>query len=178
MTAPTANLRHVADARTRPIRREEGTPAFCRDMDATCARCGARMSTDPRHIAEAMSVSDDSSIFLSPRSHPRVGLETVGALLAPDSPILRRDWDAICAELGLSPREIQVGRAILANMPDSRIAATLGISVHTVHTHLERMYRKLKCNNRYQVALVFFAAFVRRANGAPFPAPTSTHLPG
>ena len=70
-------------------------------------------------------------------------------------------WHAIVRSLGLSTREAEIARLLLAD--DSRedtIAATLAISPHTVHTHLERLYRKLGVSSRTQVVARMFHQYV------------------
>jgi len=58
------------------------------------------------------------------------------------------EWDAIVREASLSPREIEILRHIFDDEKESVIAAALGVSPHTVHTHLERLYRKLGVSGR------------------------------
>ncbi len=72
-------------------------------------------------------------------------------------------WEALKIELVLSPREVQIAQAILQDQKELAIAQKLGISHHTVHTHLERLYRKLRVNSRIElvVRLVEFANTLR-----------------
>lgn len=42
----------------------------------------------------------------------------------------------------------------------ARIAMTLNISQHTVHTHIERLYRKLNVNSRSELLVRVFGEFV------------------
>lgn len=53
---------------------------------------------------------------------------------------------------GLSPREADVLRHLVQGSTYSEIAAVLGISPKTVGRHLEKIYRKLGCNNRHAAA--------------------------
>jgi DNA-binding CsgD family transcriptional regulator len=74
-------------------------------------------------------------------------------------------WNAIIRSLGLSTREAEIARLLLAD--DSRedsIAAALKISRHTVHTHLERLYRKLRVSSRSQVVARLFSEYVTLAD--------------
>lgn len=59
----------------------------------------------------------------------------------------------LARRLSLSPREVEVARGVLLDEKEFAIALNLGISVHTVHTHLERMYRKLGVSSRLQLAV-------------------------
>lgn len=75
-------------------------------------------------------------------------------------------WDAIVTSLHLSDRESQVVRCLLRDEPESVIADELRISPHTVHSHLERLYRKLHARSRCQVVIRIFEAYVRNAERA------------
>lgn len=61
-------------------------------------------------------------------------------------------WRDLAGALRLSGRESQIVQAVFDDRKESAIAADLGISTHTVHSHLERLYRKLHVSSR--VALV------------------------
>jgi DNA-binding CsgD family transcriptional regulator len=74
-------------------------------------------------------------------------------------------WLAIVALLRLSGRESQILRCILNDEPDAVIADHLGISPHTVHTHVERLYRKLGVKSRCQTTVRVFAEYVRLEQG-------------
>jgi DNA-binding NarL/FixJ family response regulator len=74
----------------------------------------------------------------------------------------REAWLAIADSLQLSEREAQVVGLLLRDESESGIATQLGISTHTVHTHLERLYRKLKVTSRCQVVIRIFRAYVER----------------
>jgi len=59
--------------------------------------------------------------------------------------------------MGLSGREREVLRLVVADLKESEIAHRLSISTHTVHTYLDRMYRKLSVTSRLQLVLRMFA---------------------
>jgi DNA-binding CsgD family transcriptional regulator len=69
-------------------------------------------------------------------------------------------WEAISDRLRLSRREFEIVRCILDGSSEAAIARTLSISTHTVHTHLERLYRKLDVSNRSDLVVRVFAAYV------------------
>lgn len=73
-------------------------------------------------------------------------------------------WLAIVRSLGLSDREAEIAKLLLGddNREDA-IAARLAISPHTVHTHLERLYRKLGVTSRCQVVTRMFRQYVELA---------------
>jgi DNA-binding CsgD family transcriptional regulator len=60
----------------------------------------------------------------------------------------------------LSRRELQIVRATFDDCKESAIAAELGITPRTVHTHIERLHRKLAVNDRLQLALRVIREFV------------------
>ena len=63
-------------------------------------------------------------------------------------------WKVIAKSLHISDRELQIIQGIFDDRKEFAIADELMISVHTVHTHLERLYRKLGVSSR--VALVLY----------------------
>jgi DNA-binding CsgD family transcriptional regulator len=72
-----------------------------------------------------------------------------------------RSWQSIVSTLGLSDREAQVAGLILGDDScENAMAASLSISPHTVHTHLERLYRKLRVSSRCQVVSRIFQQYV------------------
>lgn len=52
---------------------------------------------------------------------------------------------------GLTPREVDVARALSTGAAIDEIAARLGVTVHTVRRHSEQVYRKLGVNTRRQL---------------------------
>jgi len=72
-------------------------------------------------------------------------------------------WSALARALRLSTRELQIVVCMIENRleTDVQIAEVLGISPHTVHTHLERLFRKLDVTSRSHLILRVFSAYVR-----------------
>ena len=68
-------------------------------------------------------------------------------ILGPDQ------WRYIQHSLKLSPRELQITQHIFDDNKTECIAYSLGISVHTVNTHLQRLYFKLGIRSRSQLIL-------------------------
>lgn len=64
----------------------------------------------------------------------------------------------------LTPREIQVLRELMAGAPSATIAGTLGISPHTVRTHIQNIFAKLAVSTRLEAA-----ALAREAGLRPQP---------
>ena len=69
-------------------------------------------------------------------------------------------WQSLARSLRISPREFQIVQRIFDSETEAHIAANLGISVHTVHTYLERLYRKLSVNSRCELIVRVFAEHV------------------
>ena len=69
------------------------------------------------------------------------------------------EWRQLGTVLGLSPRESGIVRAVFDGASERRIAEQLGLSPHTVHTYLWRVYRKLQINSREELLVRVFAEF-------------------
>ena len=69
-------------------------------------------------------------------------------------------WREIGRSLGLSRRELQIVRGVLNDRTEFAIAADLGISQHTVHTHFDRLHRKLNVTDRVGVVVRVMAEFL------------------
>jgi DNA-binding CsgD family transcriptional regulator len=91
------------------------------------------------------------------RDHPLAGAKVVGRLRPPPSSgsaiVSRRAWTEIGCSLNLSGRELQIVRGVFDDRTEVAIAADLGISPHTVHTHVERLHHKLAVANRVELVL-------------------------
>jgi len=62
-------------------------------------------------------------------------------------------WGSLAERLSLSRREVDVAKLVLKDRKELAIAMDLGISQHTVHTHLERLYRKMGVSSRLELAV-------------------------
>ena len=70
------------------------------------------------------------------------------------------EWSAIVRELGLSGRESDLLRLALQEDRVCVMAAVLGISTNTVHTHRQRLFRKLRVTSFSQALVVVFRCHV------------------
>jgi DNA-binding CsgD family transcriptional regulator len=70
-------------------------------------------------------------------------------------------WRAIADSLGLSQRQIEILRGVFDGRKETVIADDLGISSHTVHTHMERIFHKLGINGRLELVQFIIAEFLR-----------------
>lgn len=75
------------------------------------------------------------------------------------------EWDEIGTTLYLSPRELQIVQGVFDDAKEAAIARRLKISPHTVHTYLERIYRKLDVNSRVQMIVRVMARYLEMNNG-------------
>lgn len=80
--------------------------------------------------------------------------------------LTEHEWTSLARQLGLSPRELQVVQCICDDEKELCIARTLGISAHTVHTHVERIYRKLGVSSRCALAVHVLGRAVARLRAA------------
>lgn len=77
------------------------------------------------------------------------------------------EWLRIHTALRLSVRESEIARGVLVGGSEQEIAASLSISAHTVHSYLDRIYRKVGARSRCGLVTRLFATFVQihRLNG-------------
>ena len=69
-------------------------------------------------------------------------------------------WPGLARQLRLTEREAAVVEGLFAGDSEFAIARRLGISFHTVHTYVGRVYRKLSVTTRGELFLRVFAAYV------------------
>lgn len=87
-------------------------------------------------------------------------------------PFSTRSWEAACAELRLSPREAEISRGLLDGATEMMVAASLGVSHHTVHAHVRRLYRKLRVGNRAELSVAILSACARQRADATHISPS------
>lgn len=76
-------------------------------------------------------------------------------------------WRDVAHSLHLSPRELQIVKLALDDQCEVAIARHLGISSHTVHTHFERLYRKLSVASRVELVVRIFAEYLAMSPAQP-----------
>jgi len=75
--------------------------------------------------------------------------------------ILRNEqWEGLGKSLQLSGRELQILQGVFDDQTEAAVARELGISPHTVPTHLERLYRKLGVASRAGAVVRVFGAYI------------------
>ena len=62
-------------------------------------------------------------------------------------------WLEIAKALGLTKRELQIVQGVFDNLPKAGIAKRFQISDHTVHTHLNRLFKKIAVTTRTELVL-------------------------
>lgn len=62
-------------------------------------------------------------------------------------------WLEIAAALDITQRELQIIQAVFDNLTEERIANRFKISPHTVHMHLNRLFKKLTVTSRTELVL-------------------------
>jgi DNA-binding CsgD family transcriptional regulator len=118
------------------------------------------MSKVAPYPADSVSVITLNAIADSAAGAPNK-LLFVGAGLIPEIA-----WCRIARSLALSDRELQIVRATFDDQKEAVIAATLGIRPRTVHTHVERLHRKLAVADRPQLILRILAEFLNLTTGS------------
>ena len=98
----------------------------------------------------------------------RAGTKPVGS---PGSAVFSdQAWNQIVGRLRLSRREGEIVRGVFDDRTEFAIGAELGMSPHTVHTHVERLHQKLGVTDRVQLILCIMQEFLR------LPASRSIHV--
>jgi DNA-binding CsgD family transcriptional regulator len=81
----------------------------------------------------------------------------------PSGPLLEAEWVVMARRLRLSPRQVEIVRDVMRNEKEQTIAARLGISGHTVHTHVKRIYARLRVASRVELVARLFAEYAALA---------------
>ena len=106
-----------------------------------------------------------SRIYEAPMSEIASNENAYLRTLAPPRCVLSDEsWRYIAGELRLSPRELQIARGLLGGMGEAEIGESRGISEHTVHSHLLRLFRKIGVHSRADLLLRIFSTHIRGLN--------------
>ncbi|MBS1894237.1 MAG: response regulator transcription factor, partial [Actinobacteria bacterium] len=123
------------------------------DLVLRALRAGAAgfllKDTPPAEIVRAIELVHAGDSMLSPAVTRRL-IDLVAGEADETTP--RADADRLLA--GLSPRELEVARAVGRGLSNADISAELHLSVATVKAHVSRLLEKLGADNRVQVALL------------------------
>jgi DNA-binding NarL/FixJ family response regulator len=105
--------------------------------------------TPPAEIVRAIELVAAGDSMLSPAVTRRL-IDHLAAAGEAGTP--RADADRLLATL--SPRELEVARAVGRGLANAEISAELHLSVATVKAHVSKVMEKLGVDNRVQVALM------------------------
>ena len=78
----------------------------------------------------------------------------------PRSILTEEQWRSIANALHLSSREFDVLMGIVDGRKELAIAQELGISPHTVHAHVQRIYGKLGVHGHSELIFRVFATYI------------------
>jgi DNA-binding NarL/FixJ family response regulator len=123
------------------------------DLVLRALRAGAAgfllKDTPPAEIVRAIELVAAGDSMLSPAVTRRL-IDLVAR--EPEAGTPPADAARLLAEL--SPRELEVARAVGRGLSNADISAELHLSVATVKAHVSRLFEKLGVENRVQVALL------------------------
>ncbi len=123
------------------------------DLVLRALRAGAAgfllKDTPPAEIVRAIELVHAGDSMLSPAVTRRL-IDLVAGEVDESTP--RADADRLLD--GLSPRELEVARAVGRGLSNADISAELHLSVATVKAHVSRLLEKLGADNRVQIALL------------------------
>ena len=79
------------------------------------------------------------------------------------------EWTEIGAQMAMSSRELEIVQLIFDGCTEYQIAKELGISIHTVHTYIRRVYAKLNIHDQRELIVKVFSAYLstRAVNDVP-----------
>lgn len=93
-------------------------------------------------------------------SRPRESFDRKGHRLMPSAILTSEEADDMRRRLDLSPRQFQVALACLDGISRAQTARRLSCSVHTVDSHLRRVFSKLRVESRGALAARLMVAYV------------------
>lgn len=91
------------------------------------------------------SPSPNAPSVKSQRASPR---KLRGASLLSD-----HAWHEIARSLGITTRELQIVQSVFDNQHEADIAKRFNLSPHTVHMHMNRLFKKLNVTSRTELVL-------------------------
>jgi DNA-binding NarL/FixJ family response regulator len=116
---------------------------------------------DRRRLRERRQRSPRSILRTKTRDGATANSRRPEPTVHPDRSILPyHAWRILAKSLHISDRELQIVQEIFDDRKESAIADDLTISVHTVHTHLERLYRKLGVSTRAGLILYILSEYL------------------
>lgn len=123
------------------------TDAFLQDALRAGAVSFLLKDSQPELVIEAVLAARSGEPQFSPSA-----LRRLVTLAAKDEPAPRTHVPAEAPE-GVTQREWEVGRLVVAGLSNQEIAAELFVSLATVKTHLGHLFDKYHATNRVQLAM-------------------------
>lgn len=91
----------------------------------------------------------------------RTAIQTAALAGSPPSNCLgTKSWARLAAALDLSPRQLEITQCIFDGLSEPAIGRLLGVTASTVHTHLDRLYRKLHVHGRCELVVAIFIHYL------------------
>ena len=78
-------------------------------------------------------------------------------------------WERITEAMRVSPRQMEIVRCLFRGFGDKQIARHLGISVHTVRTHFDRLFLRCGAADRIELILRVVTEFLNQCASADCP---------
>ena len=69
-------------------------------------------------------------------------------------------WHEVAKALGITRREQQIVQGVFDNLTENAIGGRLNLTEHTIHTHLNRLFKKLNVTTRTELVLRLIEQFV------------------
>lgn len=82
----------------------------------------------------------------------------------PSSHLNAREWRSVMRSLDLSDRQLEVVQCVFDGLDEPSIAEKLDVSAHTIHAHLNRLYKKIRVKSRCEVIVRVFLAYTMPAS--------------
>ena len=80
----------------------------------------------------------------------------------PSTRLRKAQWRVIADALDFSDRQLEIVRCVFDGLDEASISRELDISHPTVHTYLDRLYRKLAIKSRCELMVQVFLAYLSR----------------
>lgn len=143
-----------------PDTRIDGVPVGVVVLVSRLIAAGGRRQSATVRLRDGgwMSVQVDA---LEPADADADGAERLSLVIEPVAPYQLAD--VIAEAYGLTPREREVARLVVAGRSNPEVAAALSISVTTVQDHLKKVFGKLGVASRHELtARMFFDQYLPR----------------
>jgi DNA-binding CsgD family transcriptional regulator len=105
------------------------------------------------HSSSRISAAEDPDCAAAAGGDVTARPDPVRSVRETRFPLSSDEWRRLSDLLGLSPRELEVVQCIFDGGTEQSIARDLNLSAHTVHSHLDRIYKKLCVANRTALTL-------------------------